>query len=175
MGSKKMFVVAGCLALLLAVTELAGATSRGAGMSRFDGAIGRVSEQRHGTQRKARRRMSKRVAAERRVSEGVWGGNHVRLSVREGGANLEFDCAHGEVGAPFSLDAEGRFDLPGTFTREGPGPIRLDRQPPATPARYVGRIDGRTMTLNVRIEGVERERQPFTLTRGSQGRLWKCR
>jgi hypothetical protein len=180
MGSKKMFAAVNGLALLLAVGGMVGVASAGtmcfdgADASRFDGAGRTVSEQRRSVRRKARGRMSERAKAGG-VREGVWGGDHVRLSVREGGARVEFDCAHGEVGAQFALDAEGRFDLPGTYTREGPGPIRIGREPSARPARYAGRVEGQTMTLSVKLEGADGQPTTYTLTRGSQGRLWKCR
>jgi hypothetical protein len=118
--------------------------------------------------------MSKRTK-EGEVSEGVWGGAHVRLNVSAGGAALEFDCADGEIGETLKTDAGGRFDLPGTYTREGPGPIRIEHPRVSSPVRYVGRVEGRTMTLSVKFTGADQATQTFTLTRGSEGRLWKCR
>lgn len=112
---------------------------------------------------------------ERRVAEGSWGGNHLRLSVRGDGADLEFDCAHGSISAPFVLDAEGGFDLPGTYTREGPGPIRIGREPTARPARYAGRVEDSRMTLTVKLEGSDKSLANYTLTRGDEGRVVKCR
>lgn len=110
-----------------------------------------------------------------RAGEDVWGGDHVRLMVREGGAALEFDCARGVIAETLKTDAEGRFDLPGTFTRQSPGPIRVGLAPAARPARYVGQIEGRTMTFRVKLTDTNQETEVFTLTRGSEGRLWKCR
>jgi hypothetical protein len=109
------------------------------------------------------------------AAEGIWGGPHVRLSMSEGGIQLEFDCAHGTITAPLGTDSQGRFDMPGTFVREGPGPIRVGRTPGARSARYSGRIDGKTMTLNVNLTEPDQALGSFTLTRGSEGRLWKCR
>ncbi len=107
----------------------------------------------------------------------MWGGPHVRLNVREGGggAELEFDCARGEIVEPLKPDADGRFDLPGTFTRQSPGPIRVGLTPSARPARYSGRVEGRTMTFSIKLTDTDQETETFTLTRGSEGRLWKCR
>lgn len=109
------------------------------------------------------------------VAEGLWGGAHLRLNVNNDGASLEFDCAHGQIGAPFETDSEGRFDLPGTYTREGPGPIRIGREPSARPARYAGRVEGARMTLSVRLEGSDKPLSDYTLTRGDEGRVVKCR
>lgn len=110
-----------------------------------------------------------------RLAEGLWGGAHLRLSVGRDGAALEFDCARGQIGVPFETDAEGRFDLPGSYTRQGPGPIRVGREPTARPARYSGRVEGGRMTLTVRLEGSDRQLGEYTLTRGDRGRVVKCR
>lgn len=108
------------------------------------------------------------------VAEGVWGGQHVRMTVRGGGADLEFDCAHGEITAEFRADAEGRFDLAGTYTPESHGPVRRDSAPPTRPARYAGRVGGSEMTLNIKLsDGTQLEE--FTLTRGATGRIFKCK
>jgi len=103
-----------------------------------------------------------------------WGGDHVRLKLRPDAADLEFDCAHGTIDAPLKTDAEGRFDLPGRFLRDSAGPIRSEREPPH-PARYSGRIEGTSMTLNIKLTDINQTLQTFTLTKGSMGRLWKCR
>jgi hypothetical protein len=110
-----------------------------------------------------------------RVAEGVWGGQHVRLSVGEEGASLEFDCARGQIDAPFETDAEGRFDLPGTYTRQGPGPIRVGKPPTSRPARFAGRVEGARMTLTVTLKGSDKPLAEYNLTRGDEGRVFKCR
>jgi len=109
------------------------------------------------------------------TAEGIWGGPHVRLSMSEGAIQVEFDCAHGTINAPLGTDAQGRFDIPGTFVREGPGPIRVGRTPGARSARYSGRIEGKTMTLSVNLTEPDEALGTYTLTQGSEGRLWKCR
>lgn len=167
-GAKKMAALALCLALLAAAAgREAAACAAGARPSLA-----------------AQRRAKPRAAARRKVSqptkrEGVagvatWGGEHVRLTEREGGASLEFDCASGEITRPLRPDAEGRFDLPGTFTRKSPGPRRVGLTPAARPARYSGRVEGQTMTLTVTLAETDQPPDTYTLTRGSVGRLGKC-
>jgi hypothetical protein len=109
------------------------------------------------------------------TAEGIWGGPHVRLSMSEEGIQIEFDCAHGTINTPLVTDAQGRFDRLGTFVREGPGPIRVGRTPGARSARYSGRIEGKTMTLNVNLTEPDQPLGTYTLAQGSEGRLWKCR
>ena len=109
-----------------------------------------------------------------RVATGVWGGEHVRLQVTDDGATIEYDCAHGTLAQPLALDAQGRFSVAGTHTREG-GPIRVNAAPAGQPARYTGSVQGRTMTLTATLTDKEQPVGTFTLTQGSEGRLWKCR
>ena len=112
-----------------------------------------------------------------RVDAGMWGGNHVRLDVRENGAEVEYDCGRGEISVALTLSKDRRFDVRGTFTREGPGPIRVGRRPTSRPARYEGQIKDATLTLKVTLTDTDPSQDigTFTLTRGSEGRLWKCR
>jgi hypothetical protein len=112
-----------------------------------------------------------------RVDPGTWGGNHVRLDVRENHVDVEYDCAHGKIAGALTLSKGRRFDVRGTFVREGPGPIRVGRPPVSRPARYEGQIKGTTLTLKVSLTDTDPRQQigTFTLTRGSEGRLWKCR
>ena len=109
------------------------------------------------------------------LAAGIWGGPHVRLDVREGGAEIEYDCAHGTLAAPLVPDAAGRFEVGGTHVREGPGPIRLNVPRVARPARYAGTVTGDRMTLTVTLTDRGEDFGSFTLTRGSEGRLRKCR
>ena len=108
-------------------------------------------------------------------AETVWGGTHVRLVITSNGAEVEFDCAHGEIKGPFKTDAHGRFDVPGTFVRERGGPVRSDETESGEPVRYSGRIEGDKMSLTITLSHNNEKLDEFSLTRGSQGRLFKCK
>lgn len=110
-----------------------------------------------------------------RLEKGGWGGEHVRLVVTDGGAQVEHDCAHSTITKPIVLDKDGRFDVPADFVVERGGPIRRDQPPAVRPARYAGRVEGDTMTLTVTLTDTGEDAGTFTLTRGSSGRLMKCR
>ena len=104
---------------------------------------------------------------------GTWGGNHVTLEISDQGATLEFDCGTGSISKPILLDSEGHFDVTGTYTREGPGPVRQGKQRDAR-AHYSGTVTDDTMTLTVRLEGSSEPLLSVSLTRGKQGKLRKC-
>lgn len=107
------------------------------------------------------------------VATGTWGGEHIILEVSEKGAEVEFDCARGQVSQPMTLNQKGDFDVPGTFSPEHGGPVLRDEPAASNPARYSGHVDGNTMTLTV-TQGKENI-GTFTLTRGQRPTLRKCR
>jgi hypothetical protein len=106
------------------------------------------------------------------VSKSTWGGDHVIMEVAENGAQLEFDCAAGQITGPLMVDANGNFDVHGTFAAEHPGPTTREDDSRAA-AHYSGHIEGDTMTLKIVRD--KEEIGPFTLTRGRQSILRKCR
>jgi hypothetical protein len=109
------------------------------------------------------------------TEETVWGGPHIRIVLTSKGAEVEFDCAHGEIKELVKGDAQGRFDLPGTFVRERGGPVRSDETESGEAVRYSGRIEGDKMFLSLTLADSKQKLDDFTLTRGSDGRLWKCK
>ena len=109
------------------------------------------------------------------VPTGTWGGEHVRLTVRSGGADIEFDCAHGRM-AKLTTDAAGNFSAEGVFVAERGGPVRPGDREDARPARYSGRVEGKHMTLSFTVGGADEEAEPvvYKLTRGAEAELTKC-
>ena len=108
-----------------------------------------------------------------RIPTGVWGGEHINIEVAEKSASIEYDCAHGLIEGPLVVDANGRFSLRGTHTPERGGPISADEQQQSHPANYVGSISGNKMTLTLKLKGADDEM--FTLEKGKQGDLFKCK
>ncbi len=95
------------------------------------------------------------------------------MEATEGRAELTFDCATGSVEGPIALDENGGFDVAGRLVREGPGPVRPD-QLKGVSVRYVGKLEGETLTLSVRMSGSGEAPGPFTLTRGRMARIRSC-
>jgi hypothetical protein len=108
------------------------------------------------------------------VQAGMWAGEHIVIEVTGAGATVEFDCAHGTIDAPLTLDAAARFDVTGSFTRESGGPTRED-PPRAVPARYTGSLKGPTLTVTVVLTESKDTVGVFTLERGARPRLFKCK
>jgi hypothetical protein len=113
----------------------------------------------------------KASADDRRVPEGKWGGHHVRLEVSGSGAEIEFDCAHGRLTGPLTLQ-NGRFAATGTYVRES-GPVRQSER--GQQVFFKGEIKGSRMTLIFSLTEDFKEAETFTLTHGADARLFKCK
>ena len=109
------------------------------------------------------------------IAPGVWGGDHVTMNVTESGARLQFDCATGAIDVPVAAGTNGQFDLAGTFTRERPGAQRVGDTPAAAHARYRGALTGSTMTIEIVLTPSNESVGTFTMERGAQGRVFRCR
>ena len=109
-----------------------------------------------------------------KVLTGSWGGPHVSLEISGETARIEYDCAHGTIDGPIVLDREGRFEAAGTHAPERGGPVREGEEDPSQPARYRGRVTGKTLTLTVTLAGSGEEVGTFTLTWDAAARLVKC-
>ena len=108
------------------------------------------------------------------VPPGPWGGRGISLEVAADGARVEYDCAHGRITGRIATDREGRFDTRGTFVRERGGPQREGEEARAQPARYVGLVEGASMTLTVLLTSTNETVGPFSLTHGQAGVVRKC-
>ena len=108
-----------------------------------------------------------------RIPIGVWGGQHINIEVGEKSAKIEYDCASGVIEGPLTVDANGNFKLRGTHRVERGGPIRADDDTKGQPATYTGSIKGNTMTLNLKVGDGDAE--TFTLEKGKEGDLVKCK
>ena len=101
------------------------------------------------------------------------------MTVDDSGTKIEMDCAHGRITGRLALDGDGRFELPGTFTRERPGPVHMGpngeaQEEKGEPALYSGRVEGDALRLSIRLESGGREMGPFELQAGRTARMPKC-
>jgi hypothetical protein len=109
----------------------------------------------------------------KRIPTGVWGGAHINIEVGEKSARIEYDCASGVIEGPLAVDGNGNFKLRGTHRVERGGPIRADDDTKGQPATYTGSISGNTMTLTLKVGDADAE--TFTLEKGKEGDLVKCK
>jgi len=109
------------------------------------------------------------------ITPGVWGGEHVHLDVNSNSAKIEFDCAHGTIEGPFTIETNGEFSWKGTFARERGGPVTSNDENSGQPAVYSGSINQQTMKLTLRLENEKDPVDTFVLTRGKDGHIRKCR
>lgn len=105
----------------------------------------------------------------------TWGGTGIIFDVSSGGVRVEFDCAAAIIPERPVLNTKGEFDVVGQYTREGPGPIRVDRMPKPQDVRFRGKVAGKTMQLTASFVDSGAEISTFTLQRGEPGRLRKCK
>jgi hypothetical protein len=110
----------------------------------------------------------------RHLPTGIWGGQHIRIDVAGKTASIEYDCANGTITGPLTINSRGEFKWRGAHSRERPGPVRFE-QPNQNPAVYSGWVKGGAMSLTVRLADTGEELGTFTLSRGSSGRVFKCR
>ena len=103
---------------------------------------------------------------------GRWGGARADLTLTSVGGTIDYDCAHGGLGAPLVPDGAGAFDVVGVHVREHGGPIREGEIPDSLPARYVGQASRGRMTLRVLV-GPD-TLGPFELTLGAASQLVRC-
>jgi hypothetical protein len=108
------------------------------------------------------------------VLNGMWGGDHIALTIADTGTHVDFDCAHGDIPGMLMANARSEFDVSGSFVRELGGPIRVGQVPDSHPAAYVGSVTATTMLLTVRLTDTNEVIGVFTLSRGSSGLLVKC-
>jgi len=110
----------------------------------------------------------------RALENGVWGGQGISLEIKDGSADLDYDCAHGTITGKIVPDRAGKFVVKGFHAREHGGPVREDENRPGEPVTYEGSIAGETMTLKVTRDENKETLGTYTLTRGKSGRVRKC-
>jgi len=114
------------------------------------------------------------AASSRHVAPGLWGGDHVRMMISRTGARLEYDCADSTIDRPIIVDAKGKFTAKGSYAPDRGGP-RRGGGAAAGRARYVGEVSADTMKLTVTLESTKEPVGVFTLRRGEDPLLTKCR
>jgi hypothetical protein len=105
---------------------------------------------------------------------GTWGGDNAGMIVGDTAMHLHIGCTFGDVSGRIALDADGHFDVAGSYMLRA-YPITVG---PAVPARFVGRVDGSTATITVTVnDTVEHAtvvKGPVIVQYGDEPRLGAC-
>jgi hypothetical protein len=115
------------------------------------------------------------TSTQKPLEPGLWGGRHISLEITESGATLEFDCAHGTIKGKIVPGKDGKVLLKGTYVQERPGPVRQNDVSSGEPIELSGMLKGDKLRLTVRRPGSKRSIGTFTLIRGKEPFLVKCR
>jgi len=111
------------------------------------------------------------------VSPGDFYGSEdgVILTITPSGADLEWDCAVGQITEPLETAEDGSFDLDGTFTPGSGLPVREDDPPVALAARYTGtQTQLSRITLTVEVLESEITLGPYFMRLGQGVVLHRC-
>jgi hypothetical protein len=84
---------------------------------------------------------------------GLWGSSEAEFVVSGSGATYSAACSSGEIGRRIVVAVDGRFDEAGSLTSWGGAPPP-HHSPATRPVRFVGRISGDRLTLDIVIDGV---------------------
>ena len=109
------------------------------------------------------------------VAPSRWGGTGVNFVVERNSSSIEYDCAVGEIPSQLKVDKRGSFAVDGSHKRLYPGALRVNLQPKAQPARYEGRITGKTLRYKVILKKTGEVVGAFTAELGKDGRVRGCR
>jgi hypothetical protein len=101
---------------------------------------------------------------------GTWGGDNAGMIVTGADVHVHIGCTLGDATGPIRPDANGRFEVPGTYNVDA-HPVDRGITHPAT---FTGRIVGATMTLTVTLTDTARVLGPVTLTYGKDPVMGPC-
>jgi hypothetical protein len=108
------------------------------------------------------------------IALGLWGGDHITMTVTDSVTHVELDCAHGDISGPLTENSDDQFKANGTFVQEHGGPIRAGEPAEAHPARYTGIRRVNTITLTIQLTDTNEVVGTFSLRQGEAGRVLKC-
>ncbi len=108
-----------------------------------------------------------------RVAEGTWGADDNGLIVRPDGVHIHMGCTLGDFPAPIALDADGRFQVSGSYTLRA-FPVARE----SLPAQLAGIAQGNRLTFTIAVNDTVNKTPvalgPVTLTFGVEPRMRNC-
>lgn len=104
----------------------------------------------------------------------MWGGSGARVSVEQKKVAMEYACARGEIVGPLKINERGNFKANGFHILQRPGPTRMNDTPQRQPARFEGKISGKSMTLKVTLLENNEVIGNFELKQNVTPRIQRC-
>ena len=108
------------------------------------------------------------------LAEGTWGGNNAGVIVTTSVTHVHIGCTLGDIPIRVVADGDGRFDVEGDYVLRA-YPVQLG---PRLPARFVGRVLGQTLVLNVTVDDTTTGRieklGPVSVRLGEAPQLGPC-
>ena len=101
---------------------------------------------------------------------GTWGGENAGMIVTGNDIHVHIACTLGNTVGPIHPDENGRFEATGTYNVDA---YPVDRGI-THPARFSGRVVGKTMTLTVTLTDTGQVLGPVTLVYGEEPRMGPC-
>jgi hypothetical protein len=105
-----------------------------------------------------------------RVPTGTWGGEDAGLIVGADGAHAHVGCTRGDVAGAIPVDADGRFDVAGTYSVDA---FPVSRDTPH-PARFTGQTDGHALSFTVAVTDTGQTFSSGELVLGREPRMVNC-
>ena len=112
--------------------------------------------------------------SEATLRSGTWGGKNAGMIVTDSGAHVHVGCTLGDVPLPITLDAQGRFDVQGSYN--------LTVHPIASgiflPARFAGDVELLALALTITVDDTVNHRTvvlgPIRLRWGVRPEMGPC-
>lgn len=108
------------------------------------------------------------------IPVGTWGGDSAGMIVGDSAVHFHIACTFGDVSGRIPVNGLGEFNVVGSYMLRA-FPIAVG---PTLPARFIGRIDGNTVTTTVIVDDTVQKRTvvrgPVRVTLGISPRLGPC-
>jgi hypothetical protein len=105
---------------------------------------------------------------------GTWGSDSAGVIVSDTSMHLHIKCTFGDVSGRIPVDADGSFDVAGSYMLRA-FPIAIG---PPVPARFTGQVRGVHVTITVTVNDTVEHKTvvlgPVTATYGEEPRAWPC-
>jgi hypothetical protein len=105
---------------------------------------------------------------------GNWGGDSSAMIVSDTSVHLHISCTYGDVSGRISIQSDGSFNVPGSYTLRA-YPIAVG---PSVPARFVGQLSGNELTVSAIVTDTVQHaivtRGPVMLKLGETPKLLPC-